>query len=71
VSPPAPIVVVALILVLFLTAAMERYLSAELPSASNNVILIPKSLNLKADKSKMIKEFKLYGKQYIWYKALT
>ena len=70
-SPPAPIVIVALIFILFLTTAMERYLLAELPSVSNDVILAPKSLNLKADELKTIKEFKLYGKQYIQYKALT
>ena len=38
---------------------------------SDNIILIPKSFNLKANKSKMFNKFKLYGKQYIWYKALT
>ena len=64
-SPPTPVVVVALILVFFLTATIERYLSAKLPSASNNVILTPKGLNPKADKLKTIKEFKLYGKQYV------
>jgi len=71
VVPPAPVVVVALILNLFLTAAMERYLLAELPSASDDVILVPKSLNPKADELKTIDEFKLYGKQYIWCKAFT
>ena len=50
---------------------MERYLSTELPSASDDVIFMPKSLNPKADELKTIEEFKLYGKQYIWYKALT
>ena len=71
VSPPAPIVVIALIFTFFLTAAMERYLSAELPSASNNIILTPKSLNPKANELKTIEEFKLYRKQYIRCKALT
>jgi hypothetical protein len=71
VVPPAPVIVVALILIFFLTAIIERYLSAELPSISNDVILTPKSLNLKANELKTIKEFKLYGKQYIWCKALT
>ena len=63
VVPSAPVVIIiALILVFFLTAAMERYLLAELPSASDDVILMPKSLNPKADELKMIKEFKLYRK---------
>ena len=70
VIPPAPVIVITLILIFFLTAAIERYLSAKLPSVSDDVILAPKSLNLKANKSKTIKEFKLYRKQYIWYKAL-
>jgi hypothetical protein len=35
------------------------------------VILAPKSFNLKANKLKIVNEFKLYGKQYIRCKALT
>ena len=50
---------------------MEQYLSTELPSASDNIILAPKSVNPKADELKTIKEFKLYRKQYIQCKALT
>jgi nitrogen fixation/metabolism regulation signal transduction histidine kinase len=65
VVPSAPVVVVALILIFFLTTAMERYLSAKLPSVFDDVILAPKSLNLKANKLKMIEELTLYGKQYI------
>jgi hypothetical protein len=59
--PLTPVVAVALILIFFLTTAIERYLLAKLPSASNDVILTPKSLNLKANKLETIKEFKLYG----------
>ncbi len=39
---------------------MEQYLLTELPFASDDVICAPKSLNLKADELKTIKEFKLY-----------
>lgn len=50
---------------------MDRYLSTQSPPASDDVILAPKSFNLKADELKTFDEFKLYGKQYIWCKALT
>jgi len=46
-------------------------LSTQSPPTSNDVILTPKSFNLKADESKTVDEFKLYGKQYIRCKALT
>ena len=50
---------------------MDRYLSTQLAPVSNNVILAPKNFNLKANKLKIFNKFKLYKKQYIWYKALT
>ena len=59
------------ILIFFLTATMDWYLSTQSPPTSNNVIFAPKSFNLKADKLKTFNKFKLYRKQYIWYKALT
>src|SRR5580698_6706975 len=37
---------------------------------TDNVILGPKSINPKADNLKEFNKFKLYGKQYIQYKAL-
>jgi hypothetical protein len=50
---------------------MNRYLLTQLPSASDDVILAPKSFNPKADESKTIDEFKLLGRQYVRCKALT
>ena len=67
------VVVVALIFILifFLTTTIDQYLLTQLPSASNNIILAPKSFNLKADKLKVINKFKLLGRQYVQCKALT
>ena len=44
---------------------MDQYLSIHGPPVSNDIILTPKSINPAADKSKTIKEFKLYSKEYI------
>jgi hypothetical protein len=46
------------------TSAMERFLSVRPPPPSD-VILAPKSINLKADDTKEVVEFKLQGKNYI------
>ena len=43
----APIIVVALILIFFLTTGIKQYLLAKLPSISDNVFLTPKSRNQK------------------------
>ena len=44
---------------------MDWYLLIHGPPVSDNIILVLKSINLAADKLKIIKEFKLYSKQYI------
>ena len=41
---------------------MDWYLLIYGPPASDDVILVLKSINLAADESKTIKEFKFYGK---------
>ncbi|XTI93616.1 hypothetical protein V2W45_1433046 [Cenococcum geophilum] len=43
----------------------NRYLLIRGPPASDDVILILKSINPAADELKIIKEFKLYGEQYV------
>ena len=53
------------------TANITRYLAIRLPSASDDVILALKTINPNHDKEKVVEEFKLYSKEYIWYKALT
>ena len=50
------------ILIFFLTATMDWYLSTQSPPISNNMILAPKSFNLKANKLKTFNKFKLYKK---------
>jgi len=58
IASSCPIVVVALIdlviLIFFLTATMDRYLSTQSPPTSDDVILTPKSFNPKADESKAV-----------------
>ena len=49
---------------------MQQVFPSRLGAPTNNVILTPKSINPKADNLNDFNEFKLYGKQYIWYKAL-
>ena len=53
-----------------ITANITRYLAIRPPPASNDVILAPKTINPNCNKEKVVEEFKLYGKEYIWYKAL-
>ena len=50
---------------------MQQYFPIRASEPSDNVILAPKSINPKIDDSKDFNEFKLYNKQYMWYKALT
>src|SRR6266705_1369148 len=64
VVPSAPIIItlIKFSFILLLNATIKQYLSIKLPFTADNIIFIPKSLNLKADKLKIIKEFKLHKK---------
>jgi hypothetical protein len=44
-------------------ANITRYLAIHPTPISNNVILVLKAINLDRDKGKVVKEFKLYGKE--------
>lgn len=50
---------------------MDRYFPIRAPAPSDDVSLAIKSINVKADKSKVVEEVKLKGKQYIRCMALT
>ena len=54
-----------------MTANITYYLAIRPPFIFNNVILILKTINPNHNKEKVVKEFKLYSKEYIWCKALT
>ena len=56
----------------FLTSliVMQQVFPSQLGAPTDDVILTPKSINLKADDLNDFDEFKLYGKQYIRCKAL-
>jgi len=62
-----PLLLLALIYINFLMSliAMQQVFSSRLGAPTNNIILAPKSINLKADDLKDFNEFKLYSKQYI------
>ena len=51
-------------------ANITRYLAICPPPMSNNVIFVLKTINPNHDEEKVVKEFKLYSKEYIWCKAL-
>ena len=44
---------------------MERFFPIRAAAPTNYVILVPKSINLKANNSKEVDEFWLYSRQYI------
>ena len=50
---------------------MERYFPISAAAPTDDVILRPKLINLKADDSKSFNEFWPYGKQYMQYRALV
>ena len=50
---------------------MERFLLVRPPPLSDDIILAPKSINLKADATKEVIKFKLQGKNYIRCNILT
>ena len=53
-----------------ITANITRYFAIRPLFISNNVIFVPKTINPDRDKEKVVEEFKLHGKEYIWCKAL-
>ena len=50
---------------------MERFFPIHTAAPTDDVILIPKLINPKADDFKEINEFQLYGRQYIRYQSLA
>ena len=50
---------------------IKRYFSINAAVPTDNIILRPKLINLKADNSKSFNKFQLYNKQYIQYRALV
>ena len=50
---------------------MERFFPIRAAAPTDNVILAPKSINPKADDSKEVDEFRLYGRQYIRCQSLA
>jgi len=48
-----------------MTANITRYLAIRPPPVSNDVILAPKTINPNYDEEKVVKEFRLYSKEYI------
>ena len=50
---------------------MEQFFPIHAAAPTDDVILIPKSINLGANESQEFNEFRLYGRQYIWCISLV
>ena len=55
----------------FASIAMERFFPIRAAAPTDDVILAPKSINPGANESQEFDEFRLYGRQYIWYGSLA